>query len=384
VTSRATSDLAAVATGFSRSLRRAGLDAPPSATLDFAEALSLLGISEPAHVFWAGQACFCRTREDTELYAATFLAFFGRRGEHIPGGRLTTVPPSPVLRGRPVADAGSPHHDGGDVESDQPPLRNDPLPIAYSATEVLRAKDFASCSEAELDEALRLMMKLRRGASTRPGRRLRSSRSTRRGRIDVRRTLRGALGTGGELTQLARSERQERPRRVVLLLDVSGSMRPYARAMLRFAHAAIVSRRHVEAFTMGTRCTRVTRELSWRDPDAALRRAAAAAPDLDGGTRLGECLREFNETWGAGGLARGAVVVINSDGWDRGDPAVLATAMARLSRIAHRIVWVNPLKVTEDYEPLVRGMAAALPFTDEFVSGHSLGALDELAEVLSR
>jgi hypothetical protein len=376
--------VAAVATGFSRSLRRAGLDAPPSATLDFAEALSLLGLGNPAHVFWAGRACFCRTREDTELYAATFLAFFAHRVERFPGGRLTTVPPSPVLRSRPIPDAGPPHTDGDDGESDQPSSRQNPLPIAYSATEVLRAKDFAACNDAELEEALRLMTKLRRSSPMRRGRRLRSSSSTRRGRIDVRRTLRGSLGTGGELTQLARSERQERPRRVVLLLDVSGSMRPYARAMLRFAHAAILSRRHVEAFTLGTRCTRVTRELSWRDPDAALRRAAAAAPDLDGGTRLGECLHEFNETWGAGGLARGAVVVINSDGWDRGDPAVLATAMARLSRVAHRIVWVNPLMVTEDYEPLVRGMAAALPFTDEFVSGHSLGALDELAEVLSR
>jgi hypothetical protein len=383
VTSRATSDVAAVATGFSRSLRRAGLDAPPSATLDFAEALSLLGMGNPAHVFWAGRACFCRTREDTEIYAATFLAFFARRVEPFSGGRLTTVPPSPVLRSRPVAPAGASPTDD-DEESDQHSSRHDPLPVAYSATEVLRAKNFAACSDAELDEALRLMSKLRRGAAMRPGRRLRSSRSTRRGRIDVRRTLRESLGTGGELTHLARSERQQRPRRVVLLLDVSGSMRPYARAMLRFAHAAILSRRQVEAFTLGTRCTRVTRELSWRDPDAALRRAAAAAPDLDGGTRLGECLHEFNETWGAGGLARGAVVVINSDGWDRGDPAVLATAMGRLSRVAHRIVWVNPLMVTEDYEPLVRGMAAALPFTDEFVSGHSLGALDELAEVLSQ
>jgi hypothetical protein len=319
-----------------------------------------------------------------EPYAETFLAFFGRRFEGWPGGRLTTVPPSPVLRNRALPDTGPPVADGDDAEAEHPSWRNDPLPIAYSATEVLRAKDFAACSDAELEEALRLITKLRRGSPTRPGRRLRPSRSTRRGRIDVRRTLRGALGTGGELTRLARSERQERPRRVVLLLDVSGSMRPYARAMLRFAHAAILSRRQVEAFTLGTRCTRVTRELSWRDPDAALRRAAASAPDLDGGTRLGDCLHEFNETWGAGGLARGAVVVINSDGWDRGDPVVLATAMARLSRVAHRIVWVNPLKVTEDYEPLVRGMAAALPYTDEFVSGHSLRALDELAEVLSR
>ncbi len=382
MTARAGSDLAAVATGFSRSLRRAGLDAPPSATLDFAEALSLLGAGNPAHVFWAGQTCFCRAREDLEAYATTFFAYFSLRRENFPGGRLTTVPPTPVLRSPPTPQTGP---SAGDESDDADPSpRHDALTVAYSASEVLRAKDFAACSDAELEEALRLITALRRRAPTRPGRRQRTSSSTRRGRIDVRRTLRGALATGGELARLSRYERLTRPRRIVLLLDVSGSMRPYARAMLRFAHAAILSHRQVEAFTLGTRCTRVTRELSWRDPDAALRRAAAAAPDLDGGTRLGECLEEFNESWGAGGLARGAVVVINSDGWDRGDPAVLATAMARLSRVAHRIVWVNPLTVTEDYEPLVRGMAAALPFTDEFVSGHSLAALEELAEVLAQ
>lgn len=200
----------------------------------------------------------------------------------------------------------------------------------------------------------------------------------------MRATVRAALRSGGEPTRLARHVRGPRPRRVVLLLDVSGSMRPYARAMLRFAHATIVTHGSVEAFTLATRCTRVTRQLAWRDPDAALRRAASAAPDIDSGTRLGECLSEFIRAEGVGGLARGAVVVIVSDGWDRGDPATLSEAMARLSRLAHRIVWVNPLKVSPGYEPLARGMAAALPFTDEFLSGHSLAALEELAEVLAR
>jgi uncharacterized protein with von Willebrand factor type A (vWA) domain len=161
-------------------------------------------------------------------------------------------------------------------------------------------------------------------------------------------------------------------------------MQPYTRALLRFAHATIVAQRRVEAFTLGTRCTRVTRQLSWRDPDAALARVASAAPDLEGGTRLGEGLAEFNEAWGLRGMARGAIVVLSSDGWDRGDPAVLGGEMARLARVAHKVVWVNPLKASEGYEPLVRGMAAALPYVDEFVSGHSLDALEELAEVIAR
>jgi uncharacterized protein with von Willebrand factor type A (vWA) domain len=160
-------------------------------------------------------------------------------------------------------------------------------------------------------------------------------------------------------------------------------MGPYAPALLRFAHAMVLTHRGAEAFTVGTRCTRVTRELAWRDTDAALRRVARAAPDLDGGTRLGEGISSFNRDWGLSGLARGAIVVVCSDGWDRGDPSVLAGEMARLSRVAHRTIWANPLKGSEGYEPLTRGMQAALPYVDGFVSGHSLEALEELAEVMS-
>ncbi|MFI5035102.1 MAG: VWA domain-containing protein [Acidimicrobiales bacterium] len=379
----AATDLAALATGFSRSLRRAGLDAPPSATIDFAEALSVLGTARAESVFWAGRACFCRCAEDAGPYAETFSAFFGRSLPAIPGGRLTTVPPTPVRRPAPVVASGAPGPDDAASESEDAG-REEPLPVAYSATETLRHKDFAACSEAELAEAERLMGHLRRRIPTRPGRRREPSRSPGRGTLDVRRTLRHALARGGDPARLVRRVRGPRARRVVLLLDVSGSMQPYARALLRFAHATIVAHRMVEAFTIGTRCTRVTRQLAWRDPDAALRRVATAAPDLEGGTRLGEGLREFNESWGLGGVARGAIVVLSSDGWDRGDPAVLAGEMARLARVAHRVVWVNPLKASDGYEPLVRGMAAALPYVDEFVSGHSLAALEELAGVISR
>jgi uncharacterized protein with von Willebrand factor type A (vWA) domain len=216
---------------------------------------------------------------------------------------------------------------------------------------------------------------------------LRSSRRrrpARRGRPDVRRTVRRALRAGGEPVQRSFVGPSTRPRRVVLLCDVSGSMEPYARALVRFLHTAVVGRGRVEAFALGTRLTRITRELSSRDPDEALAAAAHRVQDWSGGTRLGEGLREFNDRWGVRGMARGAVVVILSDGWDRGDPADLAEQMARLARVAYRIVWVNPLKATPEYAPLARGMAAALPYVDEFVEGHSVAALESLVEVISR
>ena len=200
----------------------------------------------------------------------------------------------------------------------------------------------------------------------------------------MRRTVRRSLRAEGEPIDRAFRARGERARRIVLLLDVSGSMEPYARAFVRFLHAAVVSRSRVEAFALGTRLTRVTRELASHDPDAAIRAAARRVVDWSGGTRLGEGLREFNDRWGVRGMVRGAVVVILSDGWDRGDPAVLGEQMARLARVAYRIVWVNPLKATPEYAPLARGMAAALPHVDEFVEGHSLASLEHLVEVIGR
>ncbi len=170
----------------------------------------------------------------------------------------------------------------------------------------------------------------------------------------------------------------------MLLCDVSGSMETYARALVRFLHTAVVGRSRVEAFAIGTRLTRITRELSSRDPDTAIAAAARRVVDWSGGTRIGECLREFNDEWGVRGMARGAVVVILSDGWDRGEPEVLGEQMARLHRVAHKVVWVNPLKASPDYAPLARGMAAALPHVDEFIEGHSVASLEHLAEVVSR
>ena len=372
-----TGDGAVLATGFSRALRAAGLDAPPSATIDFALALGLLGITRPEHVFWAGRACFCRGPDDADLYVATFVAYFGHAGVPLPGGRLITRPrsPLPVLA---LASGGEP------PPSDRSDGFREPVRAAYGAAEILRRKDFGSCTEAELAEVTRLMAQVRRHPPRRQSRRLVAARRPGRGILDVRRTMRSSLASQGDPVRLRRRVRGTRPRRLVLLLDVSGSMGPYTPALLRFAHALVLTHRGAEVFTVGTRCTRVTRELAWRDTDAALRRVAGAAPDLEGGTRLGEGLGSFNRAWGTSGLARGAIVVVCSDGWERGDPSVLADEMARLSRVAHRIIWANPLKGSEGYEPLTRGMQAALPHTDEFVSGHSLEALEGLFEVIAR
>jgi uncharacterized protein with von Willebrand factor type A (vWA) domain len=209
--------------------------------------------------------------------------------------------------------------------------------------------------------------------------------SSRQGaRPDLRETIRSSLRSGGEPIRRHWQENDERLRRLVLILDVSGSMEPYARALLRFVQAAVAGRQKVEAFAVGTRLTRITRELGSRDPDKALQLAATRVVDWSGGTRLGECLRHFNDQWGVRGMARGAIVVILSDGWDRGDPVVLAEQMKRLQRVSHRTIWVNPLKVSPGYAPLARGMAAALPFVDNFVEGHSVEAMEELTQVIGK
>lgn len=191
------------------------------------------------------------------------------------------------------------------------------------------------------------------------------------------------MRTNGDPLRQHYRTRATKHRRLVLVIDVSGSMEPYARALLRFVQAAVAGRRRVEAFALGTRLTRITKELTSHDPDRALQRAAERVLDWSGGTRLGDGLAEFNNEWGVRGMARGADVVVLSDGWDRGEPDFLAEQMQRLQRVTHRIIWVNPLKVSPGYAPLARGMAAALPYVDEFVEGHSLDALERLTEVLN-
>lgn len=364
---------ARLAVAFGRLLREAGVAVPGGAVAGFAAALDAVGLADRSSAYWAGRATLVTSPEDVLLYDAAFAAFFGAREA---GRGAPVVERVPVTL---VVDDDEGGVDGGAGESPGGPT----LALRFSRAEVLRHQDLATCTPEELAEAFRLMAGVRLGGALRRSRRLRPG-SSRRGRPDLRRTVRAAVRAGGEPVRPARREAATRPRRVVLLIDVSGSMEPYARALLRFAQSAVVGRRQVESFTLGTRLTRVTRELSSRDPDAALRAATDAVPDWAGGTRLGEGIAEFAGTWGVRGMARGAVVVVLSDGWERGDPAVLGEVLARLQRVAHKVVWVNPLKASPGYAPLAAGMAAALPHVDEFVEGHSLASLEDLVEVIAR
>ena len=360
-----------MAIGFCRVLRGIGLPTPLGSVLLFMNALGRVGVDDHDAVYWAAKSTLVRRPEDFELFDRAFRLFWLQP-------RIVEIPdeevPSITLR----VD-GDEDDDGGTGSAD---ASDDPsITLRFSAVETLRHKDFANYSSDELLEAQHLMSRLRLAGSPR-----RSFRMTPGGdhRPDLRRTIRASLATSGEPIERHWSTHDERLRRLVLLLDVSGSMEPYSRALVRFVQAAVSGRQKVEAFAIGTRLTRVTRELSLRDPDRALQRAADSVLDWSGGTRLGECLRQFNDEWGVRGMARGAIVVVLSDGWDRGDPADLTEQMERLHRVTHRLVWVNPLKFTPGYAPLARGMAAALPHVDDFIEGHSLAAMEELARVISR
>ncbi|MDP6976640.1 MAG: VWA domain-containing protein [Acidimicrobiales bacterium] len=358
---------------FAGALRTAGLPVPLVSTIEFGRAVAEVGADRRDAVYWAGRATLVHRPEDIPVYDEVFeQQWLGA----LDRGRPATVPaPVTLLLDEPGGD--------DDREDDEPEAPDgDVVSVRWSRTEVLSAKDFAECSDQELAELHDLMGRMRLAEDARRCRRQRRAR--RSGRLDLRRTVRAALRTEGEPLIREYLEPGERPRRLVLLLDVSGSMESYARTLIRFVHAAIVGRRDVEAFALGTRLTRLTRELSTRDPDAALGRAAVAVADWSGGTRLGDGLRQFNDVWGVRGMARGAVVVVLSDGWDRGDPAVMAEQMQRLSRVAHRVVWVNPLKAAPGYAPLAQGMAAALPHVDEFLEGHNLDSLEALAAAITR
>jgi hypothetical protein len=252
-------------------------------------------------------------------------------------------------------------------------------PVLASAAERLAGKDFGELTPAELVLLAGMMRKLTLAV---PHRRSRRQRPTPHGsHTDLRSTLRQARRTGGHPLRLARQAPTVEPRRLVVLCDISGSMEPYARAMLQLLYCAAGGAR-AEVFTFATRLTRLTGTLAQARPVLALQQAGDAAPDWAGGTRIGESIKEFNDRYGRLGMARGAVVVIISDGWDTGDPAILRREMERLSRVAHRIVWVNPRTASEQYRPLAGGMAAAWPYCDTVVSGHTVHALEELADAL--
>lgn len=365
----AAAEVANASVGFVRALRHAGLNVAVQSTLRFVEAVEAVGVTE---MYWAGRATLVHRPEDIPLYDEVFAAYW----RQIPFEARPAAAPEEITLA--IDDEGNVPDDGGGEPDDNPTIT-----VRFSSTEILRSKDFAVCSDDELAEARRLMSQLRLVGSPRRSRRLVASKRM-RGRPDLRRTVRHALRAHGEPIRRAFHQPGERPRRLVLLLDVSGSMESYARALIRFVHAAVVGRTKVEAFALGTRLTRITRELSSRDPDAAIARASTSVADWSGGTRLGDGLRAFNDEWGVRGMARGAIVVVLSDGWDRGDPAVMAEQMQRLHRVAYKVIWVNPLKATPGYAPLAQGMAAAMPFVDEFVEGHSLESLEQLAALIAR
>jgi uncharacterized protein len=358
-------DPATVAVAFVRTLRQAGLTVPVDATVRLVEALDVVDVARPGYVYWAARATLAPDPEDVALFDVLFAGFFGAPVE-------VSGPDDP----QPERAALDDPEDGQEAAETGGPV----VPVRFSRVEVLRRADLADLDDEELAEAWALISRLRPVGAPRPSRR---PEPATKGRLDLRRTVRAAIRAGGEPVRRSHTRPGSRHRRVVLLVDVSGSMEPYARALLRFAHAAVNARSRVEVFAVGTRLTRLTREMSRRDPDTALRRAAEAIEDFSGGTRLGEGMRAFNDQWGQRGMARGSVVVILSDGWDRGDPDRLAEEMTRMSRVAHRIVWVNPLKATPGYAPVTRGMVAAMPHIDVFVDGHSVEALERLSSVVA-
>ncbi|MEZ5371280.1 MAG: VWA domain-containing protein [Microthrixaceae bacterium] len=355
-----------------RLLRTAEVTVPVDSVLTFVAALDEVGAFGRQAVHDAALLTLIRRPEDHAPFDASFDRWWdGRTAPFSPGD--DTAEAEVTVDTDEDLGAGDEHGD------------DDPVPaLRFSNIERLRRADLADCTEDELDELHRLISLISLRPADRASRRRRPRPNG--DRVDLRRTMRAATSTGGEVMRWRHTSPRRRPRRVVLLVDVSGSMEPYARALLRFAHAAVSARGRmgvaVEAFALGTRLTRLTRELTERDPDAALSLVAGVTADYSGGTRLGEALDEFVQRWGAPGMARGADVVILSDGWDRGDPDVLDAAMSRLGRLAHRVVWVNPLRASPGYAPLARGMATALPHLDRFIDGHSVASLEDLAELL--
>jgi uncharacterized protein len=321
--------------------------------------------------YLALRAIMCSRREDLAIFDAAFTDAFAGADAGPVISPFEMAPFAELALPR-VADPGAEPSPGS--------VPSEVRPAAWSEIELLLDKDFSEYTDEERALARAVVARLAQHGPTRRSRRQRAAR-LRGVRPDLQRTLRASLRFGGEPLERRWREPSAKPRRLVLVCDVSGSMAPYARVLLQYLHAAVATHRRVEVFAFGTRLTRLTRELGVRDPDLALQRASDAVADWSGGTRIGHAIGVLNREHGRR-LGRGSVVVILSDGWDRGDPEILADEMARLRRSAHRLVWLNPLKAAEGYEPLARGMAAALPHTDHFLAGNSLNSLAELAMIL--
>lgn len=374
--------------GFGRDLRRRGLNVGTDRIVTFCRAAAALGALDREDLYWAGRASLVSRPGDVELFDEVFRAWFHEgvrielelpvpKGSDPDAGMRTTeaVPGLDAEDDRIVAREWRELGEGEELEGEAA------IRIVASASEILRGKSFADLTEEERARVARLIRRLAIRVPVRTTRRYRPSASG--ARFDVKRTLRRSLRTQGEPFHRAWRARSTRSRPLVLILDISGSMAPYSRALVQFGFAAMAAGRRVEVFCFGTRLTRVTPTLRSREPDRAMREIGRRVADWEGGTRIGESLKALLDGWSQRSALRGSVVVICSDGLERGEPDLLRAQMARLRRLVHKIVWVNPLKGSPRYEPLARGMAAALPSIDEFLPGHNLESLEELSRVLS-
>jgi len=370
-------------------LSDAGVPVTPDRSARFADALALVRPVSRARLYWTARAVLLSDQAQLAAFNRVFANVFGA------GPRLEqatdTAPDtqhSPVPPDARESRAGATELSGPEAvparsaaASSEQELPGMPVPVTASSAERLRNTRFDALEPSELLALQQLMAQLRIAT---PRRRTRRAEHDRLGeRVDLRRTLRASHRSGGDPVRLARRRRRVVPRRIVLLCDISGSMEPYARAYLHFLTSAAGSGPHAEAFVFATRLTRITRALATRSPERAIQRAAAAAPDWSSGTRIGDALRAFNDRHGRRGMARGAVVVILSDGWERGDPELVRREMERLARLAYRIVWVNPRASARGFTPSAGGMAAALPYIDAFVSGDTLEALSDVVAAIA-
>ena len=364
---------AGVLVGFARELRAAGLIVGTGDALTYCSAMTPLDPSDLVDLYWAGRATLVSRHEDIAAYDTVFRRYFLDEGA--PGATQLLLP------ARAVAEVEAalvmPGVEPGPPKDEEKPV----LGWMASDVDALKHRSFAACTPAELAALRRIMTRIR---LTPPRRRTRRTRPASAGRgPDMRKTVRESMRMHGEPAELFFRQRKTRLRPLILILDVSGSMADYSRHLLQFAYSARRAAARVEVFCFGTRLTRITKALEHRQPDAALEQAAQAVVDWDGGTRIGQSLDTFIRRWGRGGLCRGGVVVICSDGLDRGDPELLAAAMERLSRLCYRIVWLNPHKGDNaDFRPSTLGMMVVAPHIDLLLSGHDLASLEQLAQML--
>ena len=389
------------AVGFGRSLRVVHLSVDLGASVDFARALTLVDIADREQVRAAGAAIFVRRRDDRVIYDAAFDRWWRQRGtrssnefqpptlgapdddsagEEAPGA---APPEAGQERGQMAPhERGVPIPSDSDDDDDEAPIEGVVIsPDAYSQGEVLRHREFDRMTPAELREAERLVDLLVPRLERRRTRRYELHDHGRR--LAPRAMFRQNLGTGGQLLTWVWRRQIREPRSLVVLCDISGSMERHSRLLLRFVQAlSAASEVRTESFVFGTRLTRVTRLLRDRDRDRALARVADSVNDWAGGTRIGESFRTFNQHWARRSLRTSGVVIVVSDGWDRGDPALVATETARLRRNCHRLVWLNPLAGTPGYQPLAGGMRAAYPYIDDFLPAGTVASLERLGEIL--